>query len=369
MAISIGMLGYRFMGRAHTNALTRLPIFFPDAPEVELEMLGGRTKESVEEAGRRFGFDRRTTDWEEIVEDDEIDVFVNLTPNYMHEKPSVRALEEGKHVLCEKPLADDLESAENMMKAAENSPGRTACAFNYRFVPAIQLARTLIDEGRLGDIRHFRGLYLQDWLVDPEAPWSWRNDEEMAGSGALGDLGAHTVDLARFLVGEIDSVVGNLETFVGERPLPGGEDTREVDVDDAYSMMANFENGAMGVFEASRFASGSKNDHRIEIHGSKGSIRFSLERLNELGFYEREEDPKGYRNIMVTEEGHPFIEAWWPPGHVIGWEHTFVHEWYRFLRAISRDEEFHPNFGDGFAVQRILDAVGESSERGEWVDL
>ncbi|WP_115863918.1 Gfo/Idh/MocA family protein [Halorussus litoreus] len=371
MTVSVGVLGYRFMGKAHANALARLPMFFPEAPEVERSVLVGRDEEALSDAADRLGFERTATDWRDVI--DEVDAFYNLGPNHVHAEPSIAALEAGTPVLCEKPLANDLESAERMAEAAAEAGDGvpTATAFNYRFVPAIQYAKNLIEAGELGEIRHFRGRYLQDWLVDPEAPWSWRNDAEMAGSGALGDLGAHTIDLARFLVGDVERVSGHCRTFVDERPVEGGGDeeesaeTREVTVDDAYSAQAELAGGVMASFEASRFATGHKNDHVIEVHGSKGSLKFSLERLNELEVL-REGD-RGYQTILVTDEDDPYVEHWWPPGHVVGWEHTFVHENYEFLSTVESGGEYHPDFADGLAVQRALAAIQESDERGEWV--
>ena len=403
MTLKIGVLGYRFMGKAHSNALARLPMFFPDAPDVERSVLVGRDETALAAAADRFGFESTATDWRDVVE--EVDVFYNLGPNNVHADPSIAALDAGAAVLSEKPLAASLDEAERMAEAAAAADVPTATAFNYRYVPALALARRLVDEGELGEIHQFRGRYLQDWLVDPEAPWSWRNDAYLAGSGALGDLGAHTIDLARWLVGDIAEVSGHLRTFVEERPTEDGE-SRPVTVDDAYSAQAVFENGAMGTFEASRFATGHKNDHTIEINGSEGSLRFSLERLNELELLSG--DDRGYETILVTDETDPYVEHWWPPGHVIGWEHTFVHENYEFLSAVSearrasdgssgehetpeasrngergaqatrerrrdpRDGDgtsYHPDFADGLAVQRVLDAIQRSDEQGEWVDL
>ncbi|WP_323190275.1 Gfo/Idh/MocA family oxidoreductase [Halostella sp. PRR32] len=369
MTIQVGVLGYGFMGKAHANAVARLPMFFPDAPDIEREVVVGRDESALADAADRLGFSRTATDWRDVI--DEVDVFYNLGPNHVHAEPSIAALDAGTPVFCEKPLAPTLESAREMRDAARDAGVTAGCAFNYRFVPAIQYARNMIEAGELGDIHHFRGTYLQDWLVDPEEPWSWRNDEEMAGSGALGDLGAHTVDLARFLVGdragEIERVSGHLETFVDERPLEDGNETRPVTVDDAYSAQAEFANGAIGTFEASRFANGHKNDHSIEIHGSKGSVRFSLERLNELEVLR--EGNRGYETVLVTDEDDPYIDHWWPPGHVIGWEHTFVHENYEFLSAVDAGDEFAPNFEDGYAAQKVLDAVERSDESGEWVEV
>jgi predicted dehydrogenase len=364
--LTVGVLGYRFMGKAHSNALARLPMFFPDAPDVERHTLIGRDEAALADAADRFGFTHTATEWRDVV--DEVDVLYNLGPNHLHAEPSIAALEAGAHVLCEKPLAPTLDEAREMHEAARAADGVAGCAFNYRFVPAIRYAKGLIEEGELGEIRHVRGRYLQDWLVDPEAEWSWRNSKELAGSGALGDLGAHTVDLARFLVGDVAGdvarVSGHLRTFVDERPTGEGE-TKPVTVDDAYSAQAAFENGAVGTFEASRFATGHKNDHTVEVHGSEGSLRWGLERLNELEY--KSNDSRGYETILVTDESDPYIDHWWPPGHVIGWEHTFVHENYEFLSAVAEGGEFHPSFADAYRVQEVLDAIERSDERGEWV--
>ncbi|ELZ02427.1 Gfo/Idh/MocA family protein [Natrialba asiatica] len=374
MTLDVGVLGYRFMGKAHANAMARLPMFFSDAPAIERSVLVGRNEETLREAADRLGFDSISTDWEAVVDD--VDVFYNLGPNHVHPEPSIAALEAGTPVFCEKPLAPTLEEAERMAEAAADAGDDVPAgsAFNYRFVPAIQYAKGLLDAGELGEIRHVRGRYLQDWLVDPEAPWSWRNDADLAGAGALGDLGSHTVDLVRFLVGgvdlagDIERISGHLQTFVDERPVDGDSDeTRPVTVDDAYSAQLEFENGAMGTLEATRYATGHKNDHTIEIHGSEGSLRFSLERLNELEVL-RDGD-RGYETILVTDEDDPYLDHWWPPGHVLGWEHTFVHENYEFLSAVEDGRSFEPNFDDGLAAQRVLAAIEESDERGEWVSL
>ena len=378
MSLEVGVLGYGFMGKAHANAMARLPMFFPDAPDIERSVLIGRHESALADAADRLGFDSIATDWHDVVDD--VDVFYNLGPNHVHREPSIAALEAGTPVFCEKPLAPTLEDAAAMARAAREAGDDVpaGCAFNYRFVPAIQYAKGLLEAGDLGEIHHVRGRYLQDWLVDPDAPWSWRNDAELAGSGALGDLGAHTVDLLRYLVGsddlagEIERVSGHLQTFVEERPTEAtvddaDSDTRPVTVDDAYSAQIAFENGAMGTLEASRFATGHKNDHTIEIHGSEGSLRFSLERLNELEVLR--EGNRGYETILVTDEDDPYIDHWWPPGHVIGWEHLFVHENDAFLRAVTEGREYEPSFADGLAVQRVLDAIEESDDCGEWITL
>lgn len=371
--LKIGVLGYRFMGKAHANAFARLPMFFPDAPAIERHTLIGRDEAALEDAAERFGFTQTATDWEVAL--DEVDVFYNLGPNHVHAEPSIAALEADIPVLCEKPLAPTLAEAAAMRDAAADASVPNGIAFNYRFIPAIRYAKRLIEDGELGEIRQVRGRYLQDWLVDADAPWAWRLDAEMAGSGALGDLGAHTIDLASFLVGNevggIDRVSGQLQTFVDERPVYDDDgavvEYRDVTVDDAYTAQVAYESGAIGSFEATRFATGHKNDHTIEIHGAAGSIKFSLERLNELEVLRN--GSRGYETVLVTDESDPYVDHWWPPGHVLGWEHTFIHENYEFLRAVAGETAFAPSFADGYAVQKTLDAIERSDDRGEWVSL
>jgi predicted dehydrogenase len=365
MALDIGMLGYRFMGEAHSNALARLPMFFPDAPETNRHTIVGRDEAALSEAADRLGFEHTATNWEDVVE--EVDVFYNLGPNDLHVEPSIAALEAGTHVFSEKPLAHTLEGAERMTEAARDSEAVAGCAFNYRFAPAIQYARDLVQSGELGEIHHVRGHYLQDWLVDPDAPWSWRNSEEVAGSGALGDLGSHNIDLASFLLDDrVERVSGHLKTFVEERETPGGE-TRPVTVDDAFTAQAEFAGGTMATFEASRFANGHKNANVVELNGSEGSLRFDLERMNELELLASGD--RGFETILVTDESDPYVDAWWPPGHIIGWEHLFVHENDEFLSAAAEGGEFHPSFEDALYVQRAMDAVERSDASGEWVEL
>jgi predicted dehydrogenase len=364
MSYDVGFVGYRFVAEAHANALARLPMFFPDAPEVNRHVIVGRDEEALSEAADRLGFETTATDWESIVDD--VDVLYNLTPNSVHPEPSIAALERGIPVMCEKPLAANLPDAERMAEAAHRSDAATATAFNYRFLPAVQHAKRLIEEGHLGEIRQVRGQYFQDWLVDPGAPWSWRNSEEVSGSGALGDLGSHTVDLVRHLVGDavggFDRVGGRLTTFVDERPTPDGEEIRPVTVDDAYTAHVEFESGAVGTMEASRCAEGHENDLEIAVYGSEGAVRFSLERLNELEV--KTDDARGFESVLVTEPEDPYYDHWWPPGHVIGWEHAFVHENYEFLSAIESSADHDPNFADGLAVQRVLDAIERSDREG-----
>jgi predicted dehydrogenase len=375
----VGFLGYKFMGKAHGNALARLPMFFPDAPETERHVLIGRDEAALADAADRFGFATTTTDWRDAL--DEIDILYNLGPNWLHVEPTIEALDRDLHVFCEKPLAPSVEGAERVAQAARRSDGMAGVAFNFRAVPALIYAKRLIDDGVLGDIHHVRAQYLQDWLIDPDAPWSWRNDEKLAGSGALGDLGAHTVDILQYLVDDVARVSGQLKTFVDERPIEGqdargdsaghedseGEKTKPVTVDDAYTANVELENGAIGTIEASRFANGRKNDHTIEIEGSKGSLRYDHERLNELEVLR--EDDRGYQTVLVTDAEDPYIDRWWPPGHVIGWEHTFVHENYEFLTALEEGNQFQPDFQTGLQVQQVLAAIEESDETGSWVTL
>lgn len=367
--LRIGMLGYRFMGRAHANALARLPMFFPDAPDTELAVLIGRDEDALTDAAGRLGFTATSTDWQSAIDD--VDVLYNLGPNYLHPEPSIAALDAGVHVFCEKPMAHTLEAAQEMRDTAVGADAIAGIAFNYRFVPAIHYAKSLIQDGTIGQIRHIRARYLQDWLVDPTEPWSWRNDAELAGSGALGDLGSHMVDLVRFLVheraGGISAVSGHLQTFVDERPVPDGSESRPVTVDDAFTAQARFENDAIGTFEASRVATGSKNDLTIEIEGTDGGLRFALERLNELDVLT--DGNRGYETVLATDETDPYIDRWWPPGHVIGWEHTFVHENYEFLSAIAANGQHDPSFDDGYRAQVMLDAIERSDEEDGWISI
>lgn len=365
MTLDVGFLGYGFMGKAHANALDRQPMFFPDAPATNRDVLVGRNEEAVREAAERFGFDRVATDWRDVV--DEVDVFCNLGPNQVHAEPTIAALESDVHVLCEKPLAPDVETAREMRDAARESDAVAATAFNYRYVPAVQLAKRLVDEGELGEIYRVKGRYLQDWMADPQIAWNWRCDESIAGPGVVGDVGSHTMDLARWIVGDFDRVAGSLTTQITERPAPDGDGTREVTTDDEYTALVRFENGAEGVFEGSRVATGRKADNAIEIYGSDGALEFSLRRLNELRF--KGPDDRDYQELLVTESDDPYMDRWWPAGHIIGWEHAMVHEYYEFLTAIDAGERYRPDFDDGFAIQQAVAAVQESDERDEWVSL
>jgi len=374
--IGIGLLGYAFMGKAHANGYKRMPFFFYPPPAIpRLVAICGRTEEAVAEAAKRFGFETYYTDWKKLIADEKVEIVDNCLPNNMHAEPCIAAAEAGKNVLCEKPLAATLEDAKAMYEAVEKAGVKNMTAFNYRFVPAIRLAKKLIEEGYIGKILQYRAVYLQEWIMDPNFPLVWRLRKSVSGSGALGDLGAHIIDLARFLVGEVSSVCGMMETFIKERPLPENpEEKGKVDVDDVFIAMARFKNGAIGSFEASRFCAGRKNYQRVEIHGTEGSIVFNLERLNELEVYSKKDpdDRMGFRDILVTESVHPFMEHWWPHGHIIGWEHTFVHEIHHFIDCIVNDKPVAPfaaTFYDGLQCQKILSAIEESSEKGRWVEI
>ena len=360
--VGIGMLGYAFMGKAHANAYRTLAYMtWPPPLRPELIAIAGRNEAAVTEAAARYGFAGHATDWRDLVGDPRIHVFDNAGPNHLHAEPTIAAARAGKHVICEKPLGRTANESFEIWQAVEQAGVRHLCAFNYRFLPAVRLAREMIEEGELGEIFHFRAAYLQEWITDPAFPMVWRLDSELAGSGALGDLGAHIIDLARYLVGEIVTVGGITRTFVGDRP--GGQ----VDVDDAFESFVQFEQGAIGTLEASRFALGRKNALSFEINGSKGSIAFDLERLNELLVHTPDRKAEGFRQVLVTEPHHPYLEHWWPPGHVIGWEHTFVHELHHFLAAVRDGEDVRPrgaNFEDGYRAAEVCDAIVRSSRSG-----
>ncbi len=372
----VGMLGYAFMGKAHTNAYKTLDyIDTPPPARTRLVALGGRSLDKVEAAARRYGYDRAFTDWHDLVSLPDIQIFDNCAPNNLHAAPSIAAAEAGKHVICEKPLARDAAEAWRMVEAVRAAGVVNMTAFNYRFVPAVRLMRDIIEQGRLGRIYHFRARYLQEWIMDPGFEMVWRLDAAEAGSGVLGDLGTHIIDLARYLVGEPESVQGLARTFIPERPTLGG-DVAAVTVDDAFGALLSFRNGAMGTLEASRFARGRKNHQVIEINGEKGSLVFNLERLNELGVYLPEEeaptDAQGFRQVLVTESYHPFYAAWWPQGHIIGWEHSFIHEIRHFLRAVVEGISVTPHgadFEDGYKATVVADAVLESNRTGKRVEI
>ena len=373
--IGIGMLGYAFMGKAHTNAFKTLPyMMYPPVAIPRLAAICGRNAEAVANAARRYGYEKHYTDWREMLADDAVQVFDNGGPNDAHAEPSIAAAEAGKHVFCEKPLARTAEEAKGMLDAVTKAGVKHMVAFNYRFVPAIVQARKLIESGVLGRIYHWRAVYLQEWGMDPGMETSWRFQKDVAGSGSLGDLGAHIIDLARFLVGEPVKVSGMAKTWITERP-DGSGGMVPSDVDDAFVSLFEFEGGALGTLEASRFCQGRKNHNCFEINAENGTLRFNLERLNELDVFLAGEGPKevrGFQNVLISEGFHPYWENWWPHGHMIGWEHSFVHEFNHFFDAIVNDKDVAPygaTFEDGYRNAVICDAVLESARSGRAIDI
>jgi predicted dehydrogenase len=354
--IGVGMLGYGFMGKAHSNAFRKIGYMtWPPPLRPRLVAIAGRNEEAVAEASRRYGFDRSTTKWQELITDPEIGLIDNLGSNDMHAAPTIAAAEAGKHVVCEKPLGRDADESYEIWSRVEATGVKHMCGFNYRFVPAVRLARAMIDAGELGELRHFRGRYLQDWGDTTEQVW--RFDRATAGSGALGDLAAHVVDLARYLVGEIEAVGGFVRTFIADR-----------EVDDAVEATVEFRSGAVGTIEATRLALGRRNAFQWEINGSKGSLYFDMERLNELGVFRADGDrARGFKTVLVTEPNHPFSEYWWPPGHILGWGDTFVHELHHILAAIAADADVAPHgatFEDGYRAAEVCEAIVRSGDSG-----
>ena len=373
-SLGVGMIGYSFMGAVHSHAWRTVGRVFDLGVDVDMRVICGRNEEAVTAAAAKYGWQSAETDWRAVIARDDIDIIDVCTPGSSHEEIAVAALNAGKHVICEKPLANTVAEAKRMAAAAQASSGKSMVAFNYRRVPALAYARELVRQGRLGRIFHVRAVYLQDWIIDPEFPLVWRLVKEEAGSGALGDLGAHIVDAAQFVTGsQITNVSGELRTFIDERPLVGethlleatkSAERGKVTVDDAALFLANFDNGAVGTFEATRFASGRKNGMAIEVNGEKASLRFEFESMNELWVHDHTVDGKdaGFRRVMVTESDHPYVEGWWPPGHVLGYDHTFTHEFRDFVLDIVNDRAPEPSFADGLYVQRVLDAVERSSQ-------
>ncbi len=378
--IRIGLVGYKFMGKAHSNAYLNVARFFDLPRPPVMKAICGRSEAAVRAVARRWGWESVETDYRKLVERDDIDLIDIATPNNTHAKIAIAAAKAGKHLVSEKPLAMNVAEAKKMLQAARRARVKHMVWFNYRRVPAIALARKLIQQGELGRIFHVRVVYLQDWIVDPKFPLVWRLRKPIAGSGAHGDLNAHIIDLARYLVGEFASVVGMSETFIKERPLEadstglsarGRKKKGRVTVDDAMLFLARFRSGAIGSFEATRFATGRKNGERIEINGEKGSLAFNFERMNELEVYSAKDpaDRQGFKTILATEPVHPYISAWWPPGHIIGYEHTFINQAADLLTGIAKNKPLSPDFEDGLRCQQVLDAVLQSCKTGRWVRI
>ena len=373
--IGVGMLGYAFMGKAHSNAMKKLPYMIYPPPAIpRMVAICGRNEEATRAAAVRYGYESYYTDWRKMLDDDRVQLFDNGGPNDAHAEPSIVAAQAGKHILCEKPLGRTAEESKTMLDAVQKAGVKHMVAFNYRFVPAIRQIRKIVESGALGKIYHFRAVYLQEWIMPHyNTPMIWRLQKSVAGSGALGDLGAHIIDLGRYLVGEVKSVSAMTKTFIPERPWGDGT-MGKVDVDDAFAAVVEFENGALGTLEATRFAAGRKNANTLEINAEKGSIRFNLERMNELEVFWIDDEPKetrGFHNVLVSEPYHPWWENWWPQGHMIGWEHTFVHEITHLLDCIVNDRPVAPigaDFEDGYRTAVICDAILESAASKRQVD-
>ncbi|WP_240416070.1 Gfo/Idh/MocA family protein [Paenibacillus periandrae] len=380
--VNIGMVGYKFMGKAHSHAYRDLHMFFPKVAKPAMKLICGRDEQGVAQAAEQFGWDGYVTDWRDLLNNDDIDVIDINAPSNAHLEIALAAAKAGKHLFCEKPLALTLPDSREMLKAAEDAGVKHMVGFNYRFAPAVMLAKKLIDEGRLGEIYHFRAWFLQDWIVDPDFPLVWRLQKEIAGSGSHGDLGAHLIDLAHYLIGGMTEVIGMSETFIKERPEPtsmtglsakGSKDAPKgpVTVDDATLFMSRFANGALGSFEATRFAPGHRCTNSFEINGSKGSVKFDFERMNELQVYftDDAEDVQGFRRVLATDPSHAYMDAWWPAGHTIGYEHTFIHEVVELMQALEEDRQPVPNFVDGVKCQEVLEAVDRSIAERRWVRI
>ncbi|OFV86318.1 MAG: dehydrogenase [Acidobacteria bacterium RBG_16_70_10] len=372
--VNVALIGYAFMGRAHSNAWRQVSRFFSPKLTPRLKVICGRNATGVMKAAAQLGWDEWSTDWREVVSRPDIHIVDVSTPGDSHAEITIAAAKAGKAVLCEKPLANTAAEAKAMLAAVEKARVPHMVCHNYRRAPAVMLAQELVASGRLGRIYHYRGTYLQDWVVDPKLPLLWRFRRDKAGSGALGDIASHSLDLGRFVLGsEITEVAAALETYIRRRPLP--ENPRKsgrVTVDDAALALVRFANGAMGSIEGTRLAPGRKNYNRFEVNGSLGSVAFNLERMNELEFFSREDEAKaqGFRQIMVTEPAHhAYVEGWWPPGHIIGYEHTFTHTVHDFLAALSSGRRVRPDFEDGLRNQLVLEAIEKAARTKRWVKV
>ena len=361
--LNVAMIGYQFMGRTHSNAWRQVSRFFDVPFEPVMKVICGRNESAVKTAANQLGWEETETDWRRLMDRKDIDIIDICSPGDVHTPQAIAAAEAKKVVFCEKPLSNTLAEAEEVLKAVKRNKVIHMLCHNYRRIPAVALAKQMIEAGDIGEIYHYRGTYLQDWIVDPAFPRVWRLQKSVAGSGALGDIASHSIDLARHLVGEITDVSGLLKTFINQRPMPDDpKKMGKVDVDDAALSIVKFKNGAIGTIEGTRFALGRKNYNRFEINGSKGSIVFDLERMNELEVYREEGPNSGFKTILVTDAKHPYVGAWWPPGHIIGYEHTFTHTVFDLLNAVKTGKIPTPNFEDGVRNNRVLDAIERSAK-------
>jgi predicted dehydrogenase len=371
--LSVGLIGYQFMGKAHSNAWRQAPRFFDLPVDVRLKTICGRDKTALNRAAKRFGWEHGEPDWHRVTADPDIDIIDICTPNDSHCEIAIAAARAGKAILCEKPLARTVAEAARMVTAVKKARVVNMVCHNYRRIPAIALAKEMIERGEIGNrIFHFRARYAQDWIVDPSFPLVWRLRSGPAGSGALGDIFSHIVDLARYLVGEFREVCASEETFVKKRPFTTGSRKKgRVTVDDAVTMIGRFQNGALASLEATRFAPGRKNSITLEINGNAGSIFFDLEEMNRLKFFSRRDPPErqGFRDILVTEPAHPYMKSWWPPGHIIGYEHTFIHTIADFIKGVAAGRTVHPTFQDALSNQQVLEAANKSAKQKKWIRL
>ncbi len=371
--VNVALIGYAFMGRAHSNAWRQVSSFFSPKLTPRLKVICGRDRTSVRKASQRLGWEEWATDWREVISREDIDIVDVSTPGDSHAEIAIAAARAGKAILCEKPLANDVREARHMLAAVKRAGVVNMLCHNYRRAPAAMLARELVASGKLGKIHHYRGTYLQDWPIDPSVPLVWRFRKDRSGSGALGDILSHSLDLGRFVLGsEIVEVAGALETFVKQRPLPENPKKKgRVTVDDAAIALARFANGALASIEGTRFAAGRKNYNRFEVNGSRGSVAFNMERMNELEYYSLDDDPKvqGFRQIMATEPDHAYFKAWWPAGHLIGYEHTFTHTVLDLLEAVATGKRVRPDFEDGVRNQLALEAIETAARTKRWVTV
>ena len=369
MSVRVALFGTKFMGKAHSQAYRNVNRYFPDAPQVEMKVLVGRNAAETEEAAKQLGWQEASTDWKAVMARDDIDLVDISTPGHLHCEMALEAVRQGKHIICEKPLGNDTGETEQMLRAVQNAGVRHFLMHNYRRIPAVAQAKKMIEDGRIGRIYHFRARYLQDWAMSPELPLLWRFVKESAGTGALGDLGAHIIDLARHLCGEISELAGTMETFITERPALDGSGPKPVTVDDAAVMCVRFDNGAIGTLEATRFAAGRKNQNTFEINGEKGSLTFDLEDMNRLGYFSISDDAdmQGFRSVICCDDVHPYGTAWWPDGHIIGYEHTFTNSLYDFLMGAESGSRVRPDFDDGHPNQLVLEAAEKASQDRTWV--
>ncbi len=366
--LNVALIGYKFMGKAHSNAFRQVRRFFAGRLTPRMKVICGRDRAAVERAAREMGWEEAATDWRRVVARRDIDVVDIATPGHLHHPMVLAAAAAGKHLICEKPLANSLAQARQMLRAVERARVKHLLMHNYRKIPAVAFARRLVEDGKIGRVYHYHGAYLQDWILDPKFPLVWRLQKKFAGSGALGDIGSHAVDLARYLNGEFASVCAQMTTFIKDRPIPGRRRRGRVSVDDDANFLARFRNASAGVFESSRLCGGRRNFNTFQIYGSKGSLAFNLERMNELEFFDAtaRRTEQAFKTILATEAEHPYAGRWWPPGHLLGYEHTFVHAVHDFLVALEKDKIPSPNFYDGVANQAVLDAVERSAKSARW---